>query len=227
MSRDNLNTRNGVKLERRVDHSINVPACPVAFNIEQPHSGSGLGLSPDPGLQHLDMHVLARGGGAYKFNEFGGHARIMDEMETLSLEAEFTKVFLLLCVGWDLQRGVEVFRRRLAVENFAFAHAIHPFNEAFFSILAPSSKDIRSTRSHIIQAVCSTCMMSEKDLGHKLRKCGKCHTGGIAHKARPKPTCGEGGIPKLIRTLISNEVLQDILHACFILDSTSCTVRVR
>jgi hypothetical protein len=30
--------------------------------------------------------------------------------------------------------------------------------------------------------------------------------------------CGEGGIPKLIRTLISNEVLQDILHACFILD---------
>jgi hypothetical protein len=51
----------------------------------------------------------------------------MDEMETLSLEAEFTEVFLILCVGWDLQR--EFFRRRLAVENFAVrassSHLMH------------------------------------------------------------------------------------------------------
>jgi len=105
-----------------------------------------------------------------------------------------------------------------------FAHAIHPVNEAYFSILAPLSKDIRSIRSHIVQ-VCSTCMMSEKDLGQQLRRCGKCHTVWYCSKQCQtqnwpdhKPTCGESGIPKLIRTLISNEVLQDILHACFILD---------
>ncbi|KAJ7263501.1 hypothetical protein C8J57DRAFT_1333682 [Mycena rebaudengoi] len=106
-----------------------------------------------------------------------------------------------------------------------FAHSIHPVNEACFSILAPSSKDIRSVLRNIVQAVCSTCLMSEKDLGQQLRKCGKCHTVWYCSKQCQtqnwpdhKPTCGEGGIPKLIRTLISNEVLQDILHACFILD---------
>ncbi|KAJ6561495.1 hypothetical protein DFH09DRAFT_1316074 [Mycena vulgaris] len=122
-----------------------------------------------------------------------------------------------------------------------FAHSIHPINEACFSILAPSSKDIRRIRSQIVQAVCSTCMMSEKDLGQQLRRCGKvwtflcdghvaywsfsqCHTVWYCSKECQtqswpdhKPTCGEGGIPKLIRTLISNEVLQGILHVCFIL----------
>jgi hypothetical protein len=61
------------------------------------------------------------------------------------------------------------------------AHAIHLVDdsEACFDILAPSSKDIRSIRSHIVQAVCSTCMISEKDLsdlGQQLRTCGKVWT---------------------------------------------------
>ncbi|KAJ7301889.1 hypothetical protein DFH08DRAFT_94828 [Mycena albidolilacea] len=106
------------------------------------------------------------------------------------------------------------------------AHAIHPVDdsEACFDILAPSSKDIRNIRSHILQTFCSTCMMSEKDLGQQLRTCGKCHTVWYCSKECQtqnwpdhKPTCRESGLPKLIRTLISNEVLQDILHLCFIL----------
>ncbi|KAJ7796005.1 hypothetical protein B0H14DRAFT_2467855 [Mycena olivaceomarginata] len=102
-----------------------------------------------------------------------------------------------------------------------FAHAIHPINEACFNILAPSSKDIRS---HNVQKICSTCMMSEKDLGQRLRRCGKCHTVWYCSKEcqtqswpAHKPTCSENGRPKLIGNLISNEVLQDILHGCFIL----------
>jgi hypothetical protein len=63
----------------------------------------------------------------------------MDEMETLSLEAEFTEVFLLLCVGWDLQRGMEFFRRRLAAENFAVrassSHLMHGGPGAIMYIL--------------------------------------------------------------------------------------------
>ncbi|KAJ6592366.1 hypothetical protein B0H19DRAFT_1245245 [Mycena capillaripes] len=105
------------------------------------------------------------------------------------------------------------------------AHAILPVDEVCFSILVPSSKDFRSIQSHIVQAVCSTCMIGEKDLGQKLRKCGKCHTLWYCSKECQtqnwpdhKPTCGESCIPKLIRTLISNEVLQDILHVCCILD---------
>ncbi|KAF7346960.1 hypothetical protein MVEN_01448400 [Mycena venus] len=98
------------------------------------------------------------------------------------------------------------------------------FAQECFSMLAPSSKDIRNIRSNVLEAACSTCLMSEKDLG-QLRKCGKCHAVWYCSKECQtqswpdhKPTCTEGGIPKLIRTLISNEVLQDILHVCFILD---------
>ncbi|KAJ7037626.1 hypothetical protein C8F04DRAFT_1232481 [Mycena alexandri] len=99
------------------------------------------------------------------------------------------------------------------------------FAQKYFSMLAPSLKDIRNIRSNVVQAACSTCLMSEKDLGQQLRKCGKCHAVWYCSKECQtqswpdhKPTCREGGIPKLIRTLISNELLQDILHVCFILD---------
>ncbi|KAJ7508900.1 hypothetical protein B0H11DRAFT_2184612 [Mycena galericulata] len=105
-----------------------------------------------------------------------------------------------------------------------FAPAIDPVNEMCFNLLAPSSKDIRSIRSRV-QLVCSTCMKSEKDLGQQLRRCGKCQTVWYCSKecqtqswSDHKQTCGESGIPKLIWTLLSNEVLQDILHMCFILD---------
>jgi len=33
-----------------------------------------------------------------------------------------------------------------------------------------------------------------------------------------KPTCGEAGIPKLVKTFVANGVLQAVLKACFILD---------
>ncbi|KAJ7436288.1 hypothetical protein B0H11DRAFT_2111080 [Mycena galericulata] len=104
------------------------------------------------------------------------------------------------------------------------AHSIHPASEAYFKTLAPSSKEIRASRGGV-SIICTTCMKSASDLGRPLRHCGKCHIVSYCSKEcqtqdwpKHKPTCGEAGIPKLIRTLIGNGVLQVILQACFILD---------
>ncbi|KAJ7791263.1 hypothetical protein B0H13DRAFT_2173146 [Mycena leptocephala] len=111
-----------------------------------------------------------------------------------------------------------------APTTIEFTHSIHPDNAAYFNMLAPSSKDIRTARSHA-ETICTTCLKSEKDLGRQLRKCGKCHIVWYCSKEcqtlnwpQHKPTCGEAGIPKLIKTFVSNGFLQIILQACFILD---------
>ncbi|KAJ6481977.1 hypothetical protein C8R45DRAFT_1003676 [Mycena sanguinolenta] len=105
-----------------------------------------------------------------------------------------------------------------------FIHSVHPNNEAYFQALASSSEEIRTTRHNVHDMMCTTCMKTEKDLGQPMRKCGKCHVVWYCsrecqtkHWPKHKPICGEAGIPKLIRSLLSNALLITVLKGCFVL----------
>ncbi|KAJ7251866.1 hypothetical protein C8J57DRAFT_1351644 [Mycena rebaudengoi] len=96
-------------------------------------------------------------------------------------------------------------------------------DEALFRYLAWSPKKIRTTRNGIV-AFCSACFKSDEVLGRPLRRCGKCHIVSYCSKEcqtknwpEHKQTCGEAGIPKLVRTLMSNPVLLVSVQSCFIL----------
>jgi hypothetical protein len=59
-----------------------------------------------------------------------------------------------------------------APTQIELTHSVHPANEAYFKMLAPSSKKIRAARAGM-QSTCTTCLKSESDIGRPLRKCGK------------------------------------------------------
>ncbi|KAF7336469.1 Zinc finger, MYND-type [Mycena sanguinolenta] len=102
-------------------------------------------------------------------------------------------------------------------------NASAPFDEeALFNSLAWSPKEIRSHRKGII-SFCSRCGKSDADLGQRLRKCSKCQTAAYCSKesqTRHWPThkrvWGEAGIPKLVKTLMSNPILFTKLESCFV-----------
>ncbi|KAJ7251586.1 hypothetical protein C8J57DRAFT_1352125, partial [Mycena rebaudengoi] len=96
-------------------------------------------------------------------------------------------------------------------------------DEALFRYLAWSPKKIRTKRNGIV-TFCSACFKSDEVLGRPLRRCGKCHIVSYCSKECQTPnwpehkqTCGEAGIPKLVRTLMSNPVLLVSVQSCFIL----------
>ncbi|KAF7364396.1 hypothetical protein MSAN_01100300 [Mycena sanguinolenta] len=111
-----------------------------------------------------------------------------------------------------------------AARSIGLIHSIHPNNEAYFHSLASTSEEIRTMRHNVHDIMCTTCMKTEKDLGQPMRKCGKCHVVWYCskecqtkHWPKHKPICGEAGIPKLIRSLLSNALLTTVLKGCFVL----------
>ncbi|KAJ7804352.1 hypothetical protein B0H14DRAFT_2884433 [Mycena olivaceomarginata] len=109
-----------------------------------------------------------------------------------------------------------------------FTHAVHPDAEAYLKSIAPSSEDIRTTRSDIIDHCCTTCLKHSREPGVVLRQCGKCKSVWYCskecqkadwpkHKEKCKKVDGSG-ILKLVHTLCANSLLQAYLQACFVLD---------
>ncbi|KAJ6484856.1 hypothetical protein C8R45DRAFT_931297 [Mycena sanguinolenta] len=100
-------------------------------------------------------------------------------------------------------------------------------NNAFPNSFPSSSKKIRSQRKEFTTA-CSACFKREKDLGQSLRRCAKCHQAFYCSREcqalnwpSHKRTCEETGVsklvPKLVKTMLSDQNMLVQLQACFIL----------
>ncbi|KAF7368025.1 MYND-type domain-containing protein [Mycena sanguinolenta] len=92
-----------------------------------------------------------------------------------------------------------------------------------FSVLAWPTEEIRNNRKRM-GAICQWCNKTDQGLGRPLRRCSKCEAASYCSKEcqtrdwpAHKKICGQPGIAKLVKTLLSNPIRRSPIPSTYAL----------